>query len=69
MQRIEAYPAQGAQKANVKAVQDAIDALPATITNAEKETVKAAFNAYEALTDQEKAKVDTARLNKAIGKD
>ena len=63
---IEAYPAQGAQKANVKAVQDAIDALPATITNAEKETVKAAFNAYEALTDQEKAKVDTARLNKAI---
>ena len=63
---IDAYPTQGEQSTNVEAVQAAIDALPSTITVADKATVQAAFDLYTALTAQEQAKVKEARLNSAI---
>ena len=63
---IDAYPTQGAQKTNVKAVQDAIDALPSTITAADKATVQTAYDMLDALTPEEKAAVDSTRLNRAI---
>ena len=45
-------------------VKDLINALPTTVTVNDKEQIEAARNAYEALSDDEKAKIDTDTLSK-----
>ena len=50
--------------AAVKDVEDAIDAIPAEITLDNKADVQAARQAYDALTDAEKQKIDAATLKK-----
>ena len=62
---IDAFPTVGEQTANIQAVKDAIAALPSTITSADKETVRAAQDLYDALTAQEQAAVATTRLTNA----
>ena len=47
-------------------VKDLINALPATVTVDNKEQIETARNAYEALSDDEKAKIDTDTLDKLV---
>jgi LPXTG-motif cell wall-anchored protein len=54
-----------ADAATAAAVNDAIDALPDTITLDNKAAVQAARAAYNKLSDAAKAQVDTAKLDKA----
>ena len=54
-----------ADAATAKAVNDAIHALPDNITLNDKDAVKAARDAYDALTPEAKAQVDTTRLTAA----
>jgi DNA repair exonuclease SbcCD ATPase subunit len=54
-----------ADKATADAVSKAINALPDTITLNDKDAVKAARDAYDALTPEAKAQVDTTRLTAA----